>query len=173
MGPIEAEMRQKAAERRRRLCGPVPPQRVQTQPQIPAAAIREAYTAIRGRPPRIGLYRLIHEAQAIVAALSPEPIGPARVTEIMRECCRYYRVSTLDLLSCQRTDQILTARWVAIYLCRTMTGMSMPALGRFFGGRDHTTILNASRKITARLHQDKSLAADVKAIQRRLIEAEG
>ena len=79
---------------------------------------------------------------------------------------RQYNVSRSDLLSSRRTANVVRPRQVAMYLAKTLTLRSLPEIGRRFGGRDHTTVLHAVRKIEA------LVAKDVGAVRRgRIAEA--
>ena len=66
---------------------------------------------------------------------------------------RQYNVSRSDLLSSRRTANVVRPRQVAMYLAKTLTLRSLPEIGRRFGGRDHTTVLHAVRKIEALVGQ--------------------
>src|SRR5690606_19882417 len=70
-----------------------------------------------------------------------------RIEDIQRIVARHYNVSRQELVSNRRTRMIVKPRQVAMYLSKTMTPRSFPEIGRRFGGRDHTTVLHAVRKI--------------------------
>ena len=70
-----------------------------------------------------------------------------RIEDIQRIVARHYNVSKTELLSNRRTRTIVKPRQVAMYLSKVMTPRSLPEIGRRFGGRDHTTVLHAVRKI--------------------------
>ncbi|MCB8829719.1 chromosomal replication initiator protein DnaA, partial [Escherichia coli] len=70
-----------------------------------------------------------------------------RIEEIQRIVARHYNVSKQDLLSNRRTRTIVKPRQIAMYLAKMLTPRSLPEIGRRFGGRDHTTVLHAVRKI--------------------------
>ncbi|WP_315838303.1 helix-turn-helix domain-containing protein [Bradyrhizobium prioriisuperbiae] len=89
---------------------------------------------------------------------------------IQHAVCAYYQVTLQDLLSPRRHAEIMRPRQVAVWLCRTMTALSMPKIGQLFGDRDHTTILAAIRKVADQLPQDKELRADVEALTQQLHE---
>jgi hypothetical protein len=69
------------------------------------------------------------------------------VQTIQRAVCEHYGVSLSDLLSSRRTQAVVLPRQVAVWLCRQLTAHSLPAIGHHFGGRDHTTMLHAARRI--------------------------
>lgn len=79
-----------------------------------------------------------------------------------------YGVTRADLMSQRRTAQVVRPRQIAMYLSKHLTGLSLPAIGRHFGGRDHTTALHAVNKIAALVEKDSSLALEVKNMREAL-----
>ncbi|WP_082529438.1 chromosomal replication initiator protein DnaA [Aurantimonas sp. Leaf443] len=92
-----------------------------------------------------------------------------RVEDILKFVSRHYNVSRTDLLSARRTRTIVRPRQIAMYLAKTMTPRSLPEIGRRFGGRDHTTVLHAVRKIEGERAADPKLSEELDII-RRMIE---
>ncbi|MEF2070177.1 chromosomal replication initiator protein DnaA [Consotaella aegiceratis] len=92
-----------------------------------------------------------------------------RVEDILRFVSRHYNVTRTDILSSRRTRTVVRPRQIAMYLAKTMTPRSLPEIGRRFGGRDHTTVLHAVRKIEAEREKDVKLAEELDLI-RRMIE---
>nr|WP_246333175.1 chromosomal replication initiator protein DnaA [Aureimonas mangrovi] len=92
-----------------------------------------------------------------------------RIEDILKFVSRHYNVSRADILSARRTRTIVRPRQIAMYLAKTMTPRSLPEIGRRFGGRDHTTVLHAVRKIEAERGQDEKLSDELDVI-RRMIE---
>ena len=76
------------------------------------------------------------------------------VGEIQAAVGEHFGLSPEELLSTARTARIAWPRQVAMYLARELTGESLPAIGRHFGGRDHTTVLHAWRRTSARIIAD-------------------
>ena len=70
-----------------------------------------------------------------------------KIEDIQRAVARHYNVSRADMLSSRRTANVVRPRQIAMYLAKTLTLRSLPEIGRRFGGRDHTTVLHAVRKI--------------------------
>jgi chromosomal replication initiator protein len=89
-----------------------------------------------------------------------------RIEEIQRIVARHYNVSKQDLLSNRRTRTIVKPRQVAMYLAKMMTPRSLPEIGRRFGGRDHTTVLHAVRKIEDLVGADAKLAQELELLKR-------
>ncbi|KKN79521.1 hypothetical protein LCGC14_0339800 [marine sediment metagenome] len=92
-----------------------------------------------------------------------------RVEDILKFVSRHYNVTRTDLLSARRTRTIVRPRQIAMYLAKTMTPRSLPEIGRRFGGRDHTTVLHAVRKIEGERANDEKLSEELDLI-RRMIE---
>lgn len=89
-----------------------------------------------------------------------------RIEDIQRIVARHYNVSKTELLSNRRTRTIVKPRQVAMYLSKVMTPRSLPEIGRRFGGRDHTTVLHAVRKIEGLSDNDNTLAQELELLRR-------
>lgn len=110
----------------------------------------------------------VEEAQAV---LRPHlRAGERRITvdDIQKAVCEYYGMKQVDLLSDRRNRAIARPRQTAMWLCKQLTTRSLPDIGRRFGGRDHTTVLHAVRKIEELKAIDAPIAADVEALMRKL-----
>ena len=92
------------------------------------------------------------------------------VDDIQRAVAEYYGLKKEDLLSERRTRSVARPRQTAMYLAKQLTTRSYPDIGRRFGGRDHTTVLHAVRRIEALKAEDASLAQDVDMLTRKLRE---
>jgi chromosomal replication initiator protein len=75
-----------------------------------------------------------------------------------------------DLVSARRARAVARPRQVAMYLSKTLTSKSLPEIGRGFGGRDHTTVIHAVKKIEELRATDPQLAEDIELL-RRMLEA--
>jgi chromosomal replication initiator protein len=91
-----------------------------------------------------------------------------RIEDIQHVVARQYSVSRADLLSSRRTTNVVRPRHVAMYLAKILTLRSLPEIGRHFGGRDHTTVLHAVRKIDAVIGNDTALAQEIEFLKRQL-----
>ncbi|SHO62342.1 chromosomal replication initiator protein DnaA [Pseudoxanthobacter soli DSM 19599] len=91
-----------------------------------------------------------------------------RIEDIQRVVSRHYNVSKADLISARRTQAIVRPRQIAMYLAKTMTPRSLPEIGRQFGGRDHTTVLHAVRKIEELSRTDARTGEEIEALKRLL-----
>lgn len=93
-----------------------------------------------------------------------------RIEDIQRVVARHYCVTRQELVSNRRTRVIVKPRQIAMFLAKTMTPRSFPEIGRRFGGRDHTTVLHAVRKIEDLLDQDSKLSQEVELLKRLINE---
>ncbi len=93
-----------------------------------------------------------------------------RIEDIQKVAARHYNVSKNDLLSNRRTRVIVRPRQIAMYLSKILTPRSLPEIGRRFGGRDHTTVLHAVRKIESLLKEDDKLAHEIELLKRLIHE---
>lgn len=103
-------------------------------------------------------------APAILACDMPQRRVP-RMEEIQRVVAHRYSLRRIDLLSSRRTANVVRPRQVAMYLAKTLTLRSLPEIGRRFGGRDHTTVLHAVRKIGEMVRNDAQFAAEIDAVR--------
>lgn len=90
------------------------------------------------------------------------------IEEIQKRICEYYHIKLTDLQSSKRSQNIARPRQVAMYLSKQMTAKSLPEIGRKFGGRDHTTVIHAIRKIDELRQEDKELVDDIEILQKTL-----
>jgi len=102
--------------------------------------------------------------------IRPQEPKRIKIEDIQRVVARQYNVSRSDLLSSRRTANVVRPRQVAMYLAKTLTLRSLPEIGRRFGGRDHTTVLHAVRKIEALVARDTALSEEVESLKRQLQE---
>jgi len=92
------------------------------------------------------------------------------VEEIMRQVADHYHLRMSDLLSPRRARAVARPRQVAMFLSKMLTSKSLPEIGRRFGGRDHTTVIHAVKKVEELKMTDNQIAEDVE-ILRRMLEA--
>lgn len=97
--------------------------------------------------------------------------APSRIEAIQRAVMQKYRLTRLELISSRRTGDIVRPRQIAMYLCKILTPRSLPEIGMRFGGKDHTTVLHAVRKIEAQRDQDAILNAEVLDLIEAIAEA--
>lgn len=78
-------------------------------------------------------------------------------SDIITRTAEYFNLATDELYGASRTQQIATARQIAMYLCRELTPLSLPKIGQLFGGRDHTTVMYAHKKIAQLIAERRSI----------------
>ena len=122
-----------------------------------------AHSKLTGQP--VTLEMAEREIRDLVRPQEPKRI---KIEEIQRIVARQYNVSRADLLSSRRTANVVRPRQVAMYLAKLLTLRSLPEIGRRFGGRDHTTVLHAVRKIENLVNTDTSLAEEIEILKRQL-----
>lgn len=124
-----------------------------------------AYSSLTSRPISVEL------ADEVLDGLYP-PTAKRTYTaaDIQSATCAHFGVSPEELLSNSRSPRVAWPRQVAMYLTRELTEESLPLIGRHFGGRDHTTVLHACRRINARLDAEASSRAAVDSVRRRLMQ---
>ncbi len=118
------------------------------------------------------LTRVIAHASLLAKPLSSELIAEViprtsrsaqatSVEEIQQQVAERFGISRAELIGSSRAATPLRARQVAIYLTRELTDLSLPQIGRLYGGRDHTTVLNSLRRVEASLGEDEALSQKV------------
>ncbi|CAG7844497.1 Chromosomal replication initiator protein DnaA [Pseudoclavibacter triregionum] len=88
--------------------------------------------------------------------------------DIINHTASYFRLTVDDLYGSSRSQAIATARQIAMYLCREMTSLSLPKIGQLFGGRDHTTVMYAHRKITKLMTERRDVYNQVTELTSRI-----
>ncbi len=108
-------------------------------------------------------------AEVVLKDLIPEG-GEAQITSamIMAQTAAYFDLTIEDLCGQSRTHVLVTARQIAMYLCRELTDLSLPKIGQQFGGRDHTTVMHAERKIKNLMSERRSLYNQVTELTNRI-----
>ncbi|HYY37613.1 MAG TPA: chromosomal replication initiator protein DnaA [Xanthobacteraceae bacterium] len=124
-----------------------------------------AHSKLTGQP--VTLEMAEREVRDLIRPQEPKRV---KIEDIQRVVARQYNVSRSDLLSSRRTANVVRPRQVAMYLAKTLTLRSLPEIGRRFGGRDHTTVLHAVRKIENLVNTDSALAEEIELLKRQLQE---
>ena len=111
-------------------------------------------------------------AEIVLKDLIPESQGSGApqitAATIMGQTAAYFGLSIEDLCGTSRSRVLVTARHIAMYLCRELTDMSLPKIGQQFGGRDHTTVINADRKIRSLMAERRSIYTQVTELTNRI-----
>ncbi|MGB0719900.1 MAG: chromosomal replication initiator protein DnaA [Bdellovibrionales bacterium] len=90
------------------------------------------------------------------------------IDEIQRKVAEHYNLRMADMHSARRARNVARPRQVAMYLAKVLTARSLPEIGRKFGGRDHTTVMHAVRKVEELIEEDAQIAQDVDVVRRAL-----
>jgi chromosomal replication initiator protein len=108
-------------------------------------------------------------AREVLAGLYPELEPRARTVEdIQRRTCEAFGISMDQLLSASRAQPVAWPRQVAMYLARELTDATLPAIGRAFGGRNHTTVMHACRRAAERIARDRDAQEAVRQLAETL-----
>jgi chromosomal replication initiator protein len=108
-------------------------------------------------------------AEFVLKDLIPEAHGPEiTAATIMGQTASYFGLSIDDLCGTSRSRVLVTARQIAMYLCRELTDLSLPKIGQQFGGRDHTTVMHADRKIRSLMAERRSIYNQVTELTNRI-----
>ena len=121
-----------------------------------------AHGSISGRRITVDL------ASEVLADLFPAEDGLLSIDLIQGEVCRYYSVTHAELTGDKRTRRIVRPRQVAMYLSRELTDASLPAIGRAFGDRDHTTVMYAVQKVADQMAGEGEVLTAVQTLTGRL-----
>ncbi|MGH8835664.1 MAG: chromosomal replication initiator protein DnaA [Actinomycetes bacterium] len=132
--------------------------------ELEGALIRvTAFASLNRQPVDLSL------AEVVLKDLIPDSEG-SEITAaiIMASTAGYFGLSMEDLCGSSRSRVLVTARQIAMYLCRELTDMSLPKIGQQFGGRDHTTVMHADRKIRSLMAERRSIYNQVTELTNRI-----
>jgi len=108
-------------------------------------------------------------AEIVLKDLIPEAGGPEiTAATIMAQTATYFSLTVDDLCGTSRSRVLVNARQIAMYLCRELTELSLPKIGQTFGGRDHTTVMHADRKIRQLMAERRSIYNQVTELTNRI-----
>jgi chromosomal replication initiator protein len=124
-----------------------------------------AHTTLSGAPLTVEAAEIA--IRDLIRAHEPKRV---KIEDIQKLVANHYNVSRADILSSRRTAVVVKPRQIAMFLAKTLTMRSLPEIGRRFGGRDHTTVLHAVRKIDALQANDGSLRDELDLLKRMLQE---
>lgn len=132
--------------------------------ELEGALIRvTAFASLNRQPVDLAL------ADVVLKDLVPTDSGP-EITDaiIIAQTAAYFGLTIEDLQSSSRSRVLVTARQIAMYLCRELTDLSLPKIGQQFGGRDHTTVMHAERKIRQLMAERRSVFNQVTELTNRI-----
>jgi chromosomal replication initiator protein len=108
-------------------------------------------------------------AEVVLKDLIADAAGPEITSAtIMAQTAAYFGITIEDLCGSSRSRVLVTARQIAMYLCRELTELSLPKIGQQFGGRDHTTVMHADRKIRSLMAERRSVYNQVSELTNRI-----
>jgi chromosomal replication initiator protein len=132
--------------------------------ELEGALIRvTAFASLNRQPVDLALAEIVLK-DLIADAAGPEITAPT----IMAQTAAYFSISMEDLCGSSRSRVLVQARQVAMYLCRELTELSLPKIGQAFGGRDHTTVMHADRKIRSLMAERRSVYNQVSELTNRI-----
>ena len=142
-----------------------------------ASRITGSGRELEGALNRIAAYQQFNQAAVtldlaslVLRDMQANPDGSRiKIDDILKVVGRHFNVGRTDLLSPRRARSVVVPRQIGMYLAKKMTARSLPEIGRRFGGRDHSTVLHAVRKIEDQIKTDDKLAREV-ALLIRLVE---
>jgi chromosomal replication initiator protein len=142
-----------------------------------ASRITGSGRELEGALNRIAAYQQFNQAAVtldlaslVLRDMQANPDGSRiKIDDILKVVGRHFNVGRTDLLSPRRARSVVVPRQIGMYLAKKMTARSLPEIGRRFGGRDHSTVLHAVRKIEDQIKTDDRLAREV-ALLIRLVE---
>jgi chromosomal replication initiator protein len=132
--------------------------------ELEGALIRvTAFASLNRQPVDIGL------AEIVLKDLIPDESAPEiTAPTIMAQTAAYFSLTIDDLCGTSRSRVLVNARQIAMYLCRELTDLSLPKIGQTFGGRDHTTVMHADRKVRQLMAERRSIFNQVTELTNRI-----
>jgi chromosomal replication initiator protein len=132
--------------------------------ELEGALIRvTAFASLNRQPVDLAL------AEIVLKDLIPDQAGPEiTAAMIMAQTAQYFGLAIDDLCGSSRSRVLVMARQIAMYLCRELTDLSLPKIGQQFGGRDHTTVMHADRKIRQLMAERRSVYNQVTELTNRI-----
>jgi chromosomal replication initiator protein len=132
--------------------------------EVEGALIRvTAFASLNRTPVNLELAELV--LRDLVSDIAGPEIGASL---IMAQTANYFGVTLDDLTGPSRSRVLVNARQIAMYLCRELTDLSLPKIGQQFGGRDHTTVMHADRKVRQLIAERRSLYNQVSDLTARI-----
>ncbi len=127
-----------------------------------------ALTRITAHAQLVGRAITLESAQDVLHDLLRANDRRLTIEEIQKRVAEHFNIRLGDMHSARRARQVARPRQVAMYLCKQLTLRSLPEIGRKFGGRDHTTVMHAVRKVEELQAIDSALAEDIELLRRML-----
>ncbi len=134
--------------------------------ELEGALIRvTAFASLNRQPVDLGLTEIVLKDLIPGGEHATPEITADAITSAVAD---YFGLTVEDLAGSSRSRILVTARQIAMYLCRELTDLSLPKIGQHFGGRDHTTVMHADRKIRALMAERRSIYNQVTELTNRI-----
>jgi chromosomal replication initiator protein len=149
----------------------IPPKVVEFLAHKITSNVRElegALNRIMAHADFVGREITVETAEEVLQDLLKKNDRRVTIDEIQKRVAEHYNIRSADMHSARRAREIARPRQVAMYLCKMLTPRSLPEIGKKFGGRDHTTVIHAIRRIEELSVADKALAEDLQILTRLL-----
>jgi chromosomal replication initiator protein len=132
--------------------------------ELEGALIRvTAFASLNRQPVDVGLAEMV-----LKDLITDDGAQEITSSQILTQTADYFKLSMEELCSKSRTRTLVTARQIAMYLCRELTDMSLPKIGQELGGRDHTTVIHADRKIRELMAERRVIYNQVTELTNRI-----
>ncbi|MBS57039.1 MAG: chromosomal replication initiator protein DnaA [Rickettsiales bacterium] len=114
----------------------------------------------------VGTSITVETAQTVLQDLLKSNNKKITIEEIQKKVAEHFNIRLTDMHSPRRSRSVARPRQIAMYLAKSITSRSLPEIGRKFGGRDHTTVMHAVKKIEELKHQDNNFNEDIELLKR-------
>lgn len=132
--------------------------------------IEGAFNRLVAQATLVGRDITVEMAREVLSDLLRSNSRRVTVEDIQKQVASYYNIRTADMFSARRSRTVARPRQIAMYLSKDLTTFSYPEIGRRFGGRDHTTIMHAVRKVGDLLRDDAEIADDISTLKANLVD---
>lgn len=140
-----------------------------------ATSIRSSIRELEGALVKLHAYSQFMEVDFDIETIreflqlsTPEDNRVLTVEAIAKATSQYFKIPLADLKSKSRMKDVAKARHIAMYLCRKCLNLTFDEIGKFFGGRDHSSVVHAEKTVTQRLQKDAELSRDINYIENNL-----
>jgi chromosomal replication initiator protein len=172
--PANYELRLGILQSRRERCDVLVPDKVlEFLANRITSNIREiegAFNRLVAQATLVGRDITVEMAREVLSDLLRSNNRRVTVEDIQKQVASYYNIRTADMFSARRSRTVARPRQIAMYLSKDLTTFSYPEIGRRFGGRDHTTIMHAVRKVGELLRDDAEIADDISTLKANLVD---
>ena len=172
--PANYELRLGILQSRRERCDVLVPDKVlEFLANRITSNIREiegAFNRLVAQATLVGRDITVEMAREVLSDLLRSNNRRVTVEDIQKQVASYYNIRTADMFSARRSRTVARPRQIAMYLSKDLTTFSYPEIGRRFGGRDHTTIMHAVRKVGELLRDDAEIADDISTLKVNLVD---